>query len=95
MSNPKAASLTSTAPELLGLDRRNDSIENMDVVLEFNESCDVRSQADFIIKWHPRREDNERWLRHAEAHGRLETPRAGKRVKVSSVEHERKRSGYE
>ena len=37
----------------------------------------------------------ERWLRHAEAHGRWERPRPGKRVALFSVEQERKWRGYE
>ena len=44
-------------PLLLRLDGGNDSLENMDVVLSFNDEYPDSEGADFIIKWNPRQED--------------------------------------
>ena len=49
-------------------DGGNDSIENIDVVLKFNEQHPKPPPVDFIIKWNPRREDKEQWLKYAEQH---------------------------
>ncbi len=82
------------SPLLLRLDGGNDSIENIDVVLEFNDKH-PRSAADFIIKWNPRREDKEEWLNYAESHGRWESSREGKRIALFSVQHQRQWQGYD
>jgi len=82
-------------PLLLRLDGGNDSIENIDVVLEHNQAFADRVPADFLIKWNPRKESKDDWLAYAEQHGRWETPRDGKRVALFSIEHQRQRKGYE
>lgn len=82
-------------PLLLRLDGGNDSIENIDVVLEFNEQRPKQSPVDLIIKWNPRREDKEQWLKYAEQHGCWESPREGKRVALFSIQHQRQWRGYE
>ena len=82
-------------PLLLRLDGGNDSIENIDVVLEFNEQHPKQSPVDLIIKWNPRREDKEQWLKYAEQHGCWESPREGKRVALFSIQHQREWRGYE
>lgn len=81
-------------PLLLRLDGGNDSIENIDVLLEFNDKH-PKSPADFIIKWNPRREDKDEWLSYAESHGRWESPREGKRIALFSVQHQRQWRGYD
>jgi hypothetical protein len=82
-------------PLLLRLDGGNDSIENIDVVLEFNERHTETSPTDFIIKWNPRKEDKDQWLDYAERNGRWEKPREGKRVALFSVQHQRQWRGHE
>lgn len=82
-------------PLLLRLDGGNDSIENIDVVLEHNQTFSDRAPIDFLIKWNPRKESKDDWLGYAEQHGRWQTPREGKRVAVFSVEHKRQWKGYE
>ena len=82
-------------PLLLRLDGGNDAIENIDVVLEFNEQHPKQSPVDLIIKWNPRREDKEQWLKYAEQHGCWESPREGKRVALFSIQHQRQWRGYE
>ncbi|TLM99233.1 IS1380 family transposase, partial [bacterium] len=42
-------------------------------------------RVDFIIKWNPRKQDKHAWAAHAFAHGKITTPRVGKRVAVFSV----------
>ncbi len=82
-------------PLLLRLDGGNDSIENIDVVLEHNQAFPDKKPVDFLIKWNPRRENKDEWLSYAECHGRWETPREGKRVALFSIEHKRQWRGYE
>ena len=82
-------------PLLLRLDGGNDAIENIDVVLEFNDQNPKPPPVDFIIKWNPRREDKEQWLSYAEQHGCWESPREGKRVALFSIQHQREWRGYE
>ncbi|MFQ5574247.1 MAG: IS1380 family transposase [Terriglobia bacterium] len=82
-------------PLLLRLDGGNDSIENIDLVLEHNQAFTDRMPVDFLIKWNPRKESKDDWLAYAEQHGRWETPRDGKRVAVFSVDHYREWKGYE
>jgi hypothetical protein len=82
-------------PLLLRLDGGNDAMENIDVVLEHNQTFADNVPVDFLIKWNPRRENKAHWLSHAECHGRWEAPRDGKRVAVFSVEHQRRWRGYD
>lgn len=80
---------------LLRLDGGNDSIENIDVVLEHNNAHRDKVDVDFLIKWNPRREDKELWLDYAEKQGCWSNPREGKRVALFSIEHKRQWRGYE
>lgn len=82
-------------PLLLRLDGGNDSIENIDLVLEHNQAFTDRVPVDFLIKWNPRKESKEDWLAYAEQHGSWETPRDGKRIGVFSIAHQRVWKGYE
>lgn len=84
----KAAQLTDK-PILLRLDGGNDSIENVDVVLEFNKNTNGIG-ADFIIKWNPRtNKDPEEWLKMAEEKAKWKEPRPGKRVGTFDISIER------
>jgi len=86
---PYAKKLTNH-PILLRLDSGHDSIENR-----------VRSdeeEIDFIIKWNPRKETAEKWLKIAYSQGTLadwETPRPGKQVVTFSVFVTQKENGKE
>lgn len=71
-------------PLLLRLDGGNDSIENIDVVLEHNQADPQKTPIDFIIKWNPRKESKDEWLDYAKRHGEWESPREGKRVARNS-----------
>jgi len=82
-------------PLLLRLDGGNDSIENIDVVLEHTQANPDKAAVDFIIKWNPRKQDKDEWLAYAERHGVWESPREGKRVALFSIEHERRWRGYD
>ena len=82
-------------PLLLRLDGGNDSIENIDAILEHNKSYSDKAPVDFIIKWNPRKENKEDWLCYAEQNGCWEESREGKRVALFSVEHKRQWKGYE
>ena len=75
----ETASKITDLPLLLRLDSGNDSIENIDVVLDFNECHAKRPSVDFIIKWNSRRGDKDDWLAYAESKSRWEQPREGKR----------------
>jgi hypothetical protein len=44
----------------------------------------AREGVDFIIKWNPRRQDLEAWLKRAETEAEWSFPRAGKRVGIFS-----------
>jgi hypothetical protein len=80
-------------PLLLRLDGGNDSIENIDVVLEHNASKPDKAPVDFLIKWNPRKQNKEEWFDYAEQHGRWASPRDGKRVALFSVDHQRHWNG--
>jgi len=82
-------------PLLVRLDGGNDSIENIDVILEHNQANEHMPPVDFLIKWNPRKQDKEEWLELAEQHGQWEEPRAGKRVALFSLQITRKWQGYE
>ena len=81
------------APLLLRLDGGNDALDNIDVVLEHNETDAVG--VDFIIKWNPRKEDPQEWLAYAQEHARFTKTRPGKRVAVFNFQVTRYRKGYE
>lgn len=84
----KSAQITDK-PILLRLDGGNDSIENVDVVLEFNKNTSGLG-ADFIIKWNPRtNKDPEEWLKIAEEKAKWKEPRPGKRVGIFDISIER------
>ena len=71
----------------------HDGHDNIDVVLEHNESDEVG--VDFLIKWNPRKEDPYEWLDYAEKHARFTAPRPGKRVAVFDYQVTRYHNGYE
>ena len=70
-------------PLLVRLNSGNDSM------LEFTIQRPDQAQADFIIKWNPRKQDREAWLAEAEQQGRWSTPREGKRVALFSINRHR------
>lgn len=80
-------------PLLLRLDGGNDALDNVDVVLEFNDVDPAG--VDFIIKWNPRQEDPQCWLDYAIENAKFEEPREGKRVWTFDVDHRRSRKGYD
>ncbi len=82
-------------PLLLRLDGGNDSIENIDIVLEHNQSNKNLVPVDFLIKWNPRKQDKTNWLDIAEQQGHWEYPREGKRIAVFSVQNTRHWRSYE
>ena len=84
-----------TQPLLLRLDGGNDSIENIDVILEHSEDHKTQSPVDFLIKWNPRKQDKAYWLELAEQKGRWEEPREGKRIATFSLQVSRQWQGYE
>lgn len=79
---------------LLRLDGGNDSIENVDVVLEMNKNH-PESDIDFIIKWNPRTKNIEEWVEMAEQQAKWKEPRPGKRVGIFEVTITREWEGYE
>jgi hypothetical protein len=81
------------APVLLRLDSGNDAIENIEVVLEHNETD--KAGVDFLIKWNPRKEDPQAWLAYAEENARFTQPRPGKRVAIFDYTVTRHYKGYE
>jgi hypothetical protein len=89
------ARLITDQPILVRLDGGNDSIENIDVILEHNNNRPEQSDIDFIIKWNPRREDKDEWLCAAEQQDCWEYPREGKRTAIFSEIVIRRWKGYE
>ncbi len=83
------------APLLLRLDGGNDAVENMDVVLTHNARHPEDAPVDFIIKWNPRQEDPQAWLKIAEPQAVWTEPRPGKRVGLFDVSVKRHWNGYE
>lgn len=81
-------------PLLVRLDGGNDALENVDVILEYNVDRAEHKQADFVIKWNPRREDPAEWARYADVHSHWEDVREGKRVSVFSIDHSRDWKGH-
>ncbi len=82
-------------PLLLRLDGGNDSIENIDIVLEHNQKNKSKTPADFIIKWNPRRQNKEDWLDIAEKNAQWDEPREGKRIATFSIQTTRTWQSYE
>jgi len=82
-------------PLLLRLDGGNDSIENIDVILEHNLVNEKLTPVDFLIKWNPRKQDKEEWLKVAQQKGQWEYPREGKRIAYFSLQTKREWQGYE
>jgi hypothetical protein len=82
-------------PLLLRLGGGNDSIENIDVVLERNEIISEWAPVDFLIKWKLRKKSVDEWLDYAKRKRRWESRREGMRVALFSAEHKRLWKGYE
>ncbi len=83
-------------PILVRLDGGNDSIENIDIILEHTQNQGKDEAAiDFIIKWNPRRVDKEEWLETAVQQGGFEYPREGKRTAIFSETVTRTWKGYD
>ena len=81
-------------PNLLRLDGGNDSIENIDVILEHNKENINKTDVDFIIKWNPRKQSKEEWLEFAEKQGVWKETRDGKRIALFRVEEDRVWCGH-
>jgi hypothetical protein len=81
-----AAKRLTPLPLLVRLDSGHDALDNR-IVLQEDE------QAEFIIKWNPRKQNADAWLAYAEQHGLWDTPRDGKRVALFSVTEEHTRNG--
>lgn len=82
-------------PILLRLDGGNDSIDNIDVILEHRQQHLDAAEVDFIIKWNPRRVDKEEWLQRAEQESCWDYPRDGKRTAIFSETVNRQWNGYD
>ena len=52
-----------------------------------------QKQADYILKWNPRQQDQAAWLALAEQEGQWTTPREGKRVALFSVQETQEQDG--
>lgn len=81
-----AAKRLTPLPLLVRLESGHDALDNR-IVLQEDE------QAEFIIKWNPRKQNADAWLAYAEQHGLWDTPREGKRVALFSVTEEHTRNG--
>ena len=57
----------------------NASMENIDIIAEFNAQNPKHESVGFIIKWNPRQEGRENWLASAAQQGYWSEPGAGKR----------------
>lgn len=90
----KHAQQITTQPLLLRLDGGNDSIENIDVILEHNQANENQTPVDFLIKWNPRKQDQAHWLDLAEQNGQWEVLREGKRTTSFSIQASREWRGY-
>lgn len=83
-------------PLLVRLDGGNDSIENIDIILDYTHNQNQGEAAvDFIIKWNPRRVDKDEWLETAEQQGCWAHPREGKRTAIFSETVIRQWKGYD
>lgn len=83
-------------PILVRLDGGNDSIDNIDIILEHEQEQNREEAAiDFIIKWNPRRVNKDELLETAEQQGCWENPREGKRTAVFSETVNRQYNGYD
>lgn len=81
---------------LVRLDGGNDSLENIDTIIEFNEQQQTSESpyVDFIIKWNPRGADVQEWLEKAEKQAVWTENREGKRTGIMVVDVERQWRGY-
>jgi len=91
----KQAQRITRQPLLLRLDGGNDAIENIETILEHNQTHPRQAAVDFLIKWNPRQQDKSQWLEIAENKACWEKPRAGKHVAVFSQQTTREWRGYE
>ncbi len=89
------ARLVTSQPLLLRLDGGHNSIENIDIVLEHNRQNPDQTEVDCLIKWNPRRQDKEDWLKQAQQHAAWTYPREGKWVWVFSHGSTRHWRGYD
>jgi hypothetical protein len=63
---------------LLRADSAHDAIANL-------AELSRHRRVDYVIKWNPRKQDKQAWAQYAFAHGKVTTPRLGKRIAVFSV----------
>jgi hypothetical protein len=63
---------------LLRCDSAHDAIANL-------AELSRHRRVDYVIKWNPRKQDKQAWAQYAFAHGKVTTPRLGKRIAVFSV----------
>jgi hypothetical protein len=89
------ARIVTSQPLLLRLDGGNDSIENIDIVLEHNAQNTDQANIDFLIKWNPRRQDKDDWLKQAQQQAVWAYPRDGKRVAIFSHQSTRRWQDYD
>jgi hypothetical protein len=83
-------------PILVRLDGGNDSIENIDIILEHRQNQNQNEAAiDFIIKWNPRRVDKDEWVKTAEQQGCWAHQSEGKRTAIFSERVTRTWQGYD
>jgi len=90
----KSAQKITDQPILLRLDSGNDAIENIDVILEHNANNAEKNDVDFLIKWNPRKQNKDEWLKFADEQSTWEYPREGKRVSLFRIEEEREWRGH-
>jgi len=90
----KSAQKITDQPILLRLDSGNDAIENIDVILEHNANNAEKNDVDFLIKWNPRKQNKDEWLKFADEKSTWEYPREGKRVSLFRIEEEREWRGH-
>jgi hypothetical protein len=66
---------------LIRSDSAHDAVDNL---VELSRHQDT----DYIIKWNPRKQDKIAWATYAFAHGKISTPRPGKRIAVFRVKEQ-------
>ena len=81
---PRARQLTDE-PLLVRLDSAHDALENRAWFTE--------EDSQFLIKWNPRKENPEYWLKRANEEGVWSEPREGKRVGIFSIKVEQNHKG--
>ncbi|BCE01359.1 IS1380 family transposase [Marinicellulosiphila megalodicopiae] len=90
----KSAQKITNQPILLRLDSGNDAIENIDVILDHNANNAEKNDVDFLIKWNPRKQNKDEWLKFADEQNTWTYPREGKRVSLFRIEEERVWRGH-